>query len=223
MTAHHSNHRIVTAGVKPADARLAVILIHGRGGSPEDMLGFAGRLGTGDITYIAPEAAGHSWWPNSFLAPLVANEPGLSSGLSVIDNQINYLNSQGLSDNQIIIAGFSQGGCLALEYVARSGRSLLAGLGFSSALVGNVESGKPPVAELYNYSPKGFDYDGSNLAGVDVFIGCHEHDPHIPLARVKESADVFKKLGASVTKHVYPGSGHGITEDEISFFQQLVK
>ena len=167
------------------------------------------------------QAAGGSWWPASFLAPIEANEPGLSSGLGVLDGLVERLEESGFGPDRIVIMGFSQGACLVLEYAARSGRLFHGIVGLSGGLVGTGEAAGPPRDELYGHVPKQFAYD-ARLAGVPVFLGCHERDPHIPLARVQESAEVFSRRGASVRVEVLPGAGHGVVVEEVRAVRGLL-
>ena len=216
----HAGGRVAQAGAPLTRARLAVVMAHGRGGSPEDMLRLAEALALPDVAYLAPAAAGGSWWPASFLAPVEANEPGLSSGLGVLDGLMEQLEEDGFGPDRIAVMGFSQGACLALEYAARSGRPHGI-VGLSGGLVGTSEAAGPPRDELYGHVPKQFAY-GARLAGASVFLGCHERDPHIPLARVQESAAVFNRLGASVRVEVLPGAGHGVVEEEVRAVRGLL-
>ena len=185
------------------------------------MLGLAEHLALPDVAYLAPAAAGNSWWPVSFLAPIDANEPGLSSGLGALDRLVDRLVGSGFGPDRIVMVGFSQGACLALEYAARSGSSFHAVVGLSGGLIGTGEEIGPPRDDLYGYAPKQFAYD-ARMADVEVFLGCHERDPHIPLARVQESAAVFNRLGASVRVEVLPGAGHGIVVEEIRAIRRLL-
>ncbi len=184
------------------------------------MLRLAEHLALPDAAFLAPAAAGGSWWPASFLAPLTANEPGLSSALDAFRTLIGRLQDSGVGTDRIVPMGFSQGACLALEYAARSGRAFKGVVGLSGGLVGTGEAGGPPADALYGYAPKRFDYHAP-LAGGPVFLGCHERDPHIPLARVHESARVFERLGSAVTVEVLPGAGHGIVEEEVRALRGL--
>ena len=182
------------------------------------MLELAGRLGLPDLAYVAPRAPARSWWPESFLAPLAANEPWLSSALAAVADAVDDLVAAGIGVECIEIMGFSQGACLALEYAARAGRRFRGVTGLSGALLGTGEAAGPPSEALYGHAPKRFDYPGT-LDGVPVFLGCHRHDPHIPLLRVEESAAAFERLGAAVTSRIYPGRGHGLVEDEIAYLR----
>ena len=210
----HAGGRVVQAGAPLARARVVLVMAHGRGGSPEDMLRLGEHLALPEAAFVAPAAAGGSWWPASFLAPLAANEPGLSSGLGVVRTLIGTLQDSGIGPDRIVLMGFSQGACLALEYAARSGRVFRGVVGLSGGLVGTGEAGGPATDALYGHAPKRFDYAAS-LPGSSVFLGCHERDPHIPLARVQESAAVFERLGSAVTVKVLAGAGHGIVEEEV--------
>lgn len=209
----HAGRPLARAGMPLDEARLAMVLLHGRGSSAADILGLFEHLAIDDVAALAPEAAGHSWWPQSFLAPLAANEPFLSSALAVVGDLVGSLEARGVARERIVVCGFSQGGCLALEAAARLGPfRLVAGL--SAALVGTAETDAPPSPALYGHRPKRFDY-ASRFDGAPVLLACHERDPHIPLARVRESAAVFEGLGASVATLVAPGPGHAPTEEAV--------
>lgn len=216
--APHGDRRIATAGPSPAHARLAMVMIHGRGGSPEDMLGLHAHLAVPDVAAFAPEAGGNSWWPNSFLAPLASNEPGVSSGLSVLEELLDDLTTAGMEAERTVLVGFSQGACLALEAAARLARPLRAVAALSGGLVGTTDGDGPSMPELYGHADKRFAYDG-RLDGVPVLIGCHEQDPHIPLARVHRSAEVLTNMGADVETQVLPGAGHGIVTEEAAWLR----
>ena len=217
----HAGGRVGQAGASLARARLAVVMLHGRGGSADDMLGLAAHLAIADIGYLAPEAAGNSWWPQSFLAPLAANEPGLSSALDVVARLLTHLDREGFASERVVVLGFSQGACLALESIARAGRPLYGVVAMSGGLLGTGEADGPPRHDLSNHAPKRFDYAG-RLDGTAAFLGCHERDPHIPIARVRETQAVLDRQGATGTARIYPGAGHGITEEGVRFTRGLL-
>ena len=204
----HRGQQVLTLGPPPASARIAMIMVHGRGASAEDMLGLAGEVGTADVAVLAPQAAGRTWYPYSFLSPIADNEPGITSGLGVIAGLIDGLAAQQIPIERIALIGFSQGACLSLEFAARHPRRYKAVIGLSGGLIG------PPG------TPR--DYPGS-LAGAPVFLGCSDVDPHIPLARVRESAEVFRRMGASVDERIYPRMGHTVNEDEIEAIRTLLR
>jgi phospholipase/carboxylesterase len=198
---------IVRAGAPIGAARAAVVLVHGRGASAEGMLSLADALAARDVAYVAPQASGHSWYPYSFLAPIAQNEPYLTNALNTISGVVGELGAQGVADERIVLLGFSQGACLALEYAARNARRFGGIVGFSGGLIG----------------PEGMPRDHSgSLAGTPVFLGCSDIDSHIPLARVHESAEVLRKLGGQVSEQIYPGMGHTIIQDEIVHAQKIL-
>jgi phospholipase/carboxylesterase len=217
----HRDSRVFEDGAPLSRARLAVIMLHGRGGSAADILSLAEHFAVPDIAYVAPEAAGQSWWPQSFLAPLAANEPGLSSSLDAVARLVAHLERYDFNRQRIVVLGFSQGACLALEYVARAEAPCNAVIAMSGGLLGTAEVDGAPRADLYGHAPKRFDYAG-RLDGTIAFLGCHARDPHIPLARVRESQGVLERLGAKVTTQIYPGGGHGVTEEEVRFVRGLL-
>lgn len=191
---------VPTSGAPLARARAVMILLHGRGGTGENMLSLADALAQPDIACLAPQAPGNTWYPNSFLAPLQQNEPALSHALARVGAMVDDVAEQGFAPERIVLLGFSQGGCLALEYAARNAQRYGAVIGLSAGLIG--PEGTPR------------DYAGS-LAGTPMFIGCSDVDAHIPLWRVQESTRVLRALGSDVTERIYPGMGHTINDDEI--------
>lgn len=217
----HAGGRVATGGAPLARAGLAMIMLHGRGGSPEDMLSLAGHLALPDIACLAPTAAGGSWWPQSFLAPLAANQPGLGSALAAVGRLAGKLADEGFGPDRLVILGFSQGACLALEYAARSGQPHRVVAGLSGGLIGTGDAPGAADPALYGHEPKRFDYDG-RLDGTPVLLGCHERDPHIPLARVQKSADVFGGMGARVETLIHPGGGHAVVADEIAALRAML-
>ena len=196
----HRGQPVFQHGPQPSAARLTMIMVHGRGASADDVLSLAAEFGTTDVAYLAPQAAGRTWYPYSFLSPMQDNEPGISSGLRVLAGLVDGLVAQNIPHARIALLGFSQGACLSLEFAARHPRRYAAIIGLSGGLIG--PSGTPR------------DYPGS-LDEAPVFLGCSDIDAHIPLARVRESAEVFRRMGASVDERIYPGMGHTVSEDEI--------
>src|SRR5262245_41414187 len=166
----HQGTPVARLGVEPAAARAAVILLHGRGGTVQDILGLARAFWRDDVAYLAPAAANHTWYPQPFLAPLDANEPWLSSALARVEEVLASLVAEGLAHERVIVAGFSQGACLTLEHAARNPRRYGGTIAFTGGLIG------PPG------TPR--DYPGS-LAGTPVFLGSGDPDPHVPWERVE--------------------------------------
>ena len=193
--------RIAMGGAPLTRAKAAMILLHGRGATAEGMLDLADVFAQPDMAYLAPQAPGRTWYPHSFLAPIEQNEPHLSRALAQVDALVSELGHNGFAPQRIVLLGFSQGGCLALEHAARNAQRYGAVIGLSAGLVG--PEGTPR------------DYRGS-LAGTRVVLGCSDVDAHIPLARVKETTRVLGALGGDVVERIYPGMGHTINDDEIA-------
>ncbi|MCI0397600.1 MAG: alpha/beta hydrolase [Chloroflexi bacterium] len=208
ITGPHQNQPVVAAGKPLAQARAAVILVHGRGATAESILELAEELYHPDVAYLAPQAAGNTWYPYSFLSPIPQNEPGISSGLAALAALLERVVVAGIPYERIVLGGFSQGACLATEFVARNARRYGGVLDYSGGLIG------PPG------TPR--DYQGS-LAGTPVFLGCSDVDPHIPKERVQETADVLTRLGGQVTMRLYPGMGHMINQEEVEAGRRIVE
>ncbi|HEX2090843.1 MAG TPA: hypothetical protein VHG28_00520 [Longimicrobiaceae bacterium] len=207
MNGPHQGQRVGTAGVPLAEARAAMVMVHGRGASAEDILTLVPALDRPEFAYLAPQAAGNTWYPNSFMAPIPSNEPGISSGMQAIRDLLARVEAAGIPPERTMLLGFSQGACLSLEFAARHSRRYGGVAGLSGGLIG--PDGTPR------------DYAGS-LDGTPVFLGCSDVDFHIPARRVEFSARVLEGLGAEVTLRLYPGMGHLVNEDEIAQVQALM-
>lgn len=208
MTSPHQGQRVVRAGVPLEAAKAAMVLLHGRGASAENILELARELAVPGFAYLAPQAANYSWYPNSFLAPIESNEPGISSGLSAVGDIVTEIQNAGISSERMILLGFSQGACLALEFAARNARRWGGIAALSGGLIG--PEGTPR------------EYHGS-LQETPVFLGCSEVDPHIPKARVIETAQVMKRLGGDVTLNLYANMGHTVNRDEINAVTEIME
>jgi predicted esterase len=204
----HQGQPLLTAGRPLDEARAALILVHGRGATAQSILELGGVLTHPDFAYLAPQASGNAWYPYSFLAPIPQNEPGITSGLQAVADAVAVVEAAGIPAEQIVLGGFSQGACLASEFVARHARRYGGLLVFSGGLIG------PPG------TPR--DFEGT-LDGTPVFIGCSDVDPHIPIERVMETADTLTNLGAKVSQQIYPNMGHTIVQDELDHALQIIQ
>ncbi len=204
----HGRAEVLTTGILLADARAAMVLCHGRGASARDILGLADHFETPETLFVAPQAEEHSWYPRSFLAPLRENEPYLSSALALLGAIVAQLEREGIAPHRQLVLGFSQGGCLALEFVGRNARRYGGVAGLSAGLIG----------------PPGRSWDfPTSLAGTPVFLGCSDRDPHIPRERLEESARELARVGAAVELQIYPGLGHTINLDELERVQRMLE
>jgi predicted esterase len=198
---------MLTAGEPLDRARVAMVMVHGRGATAKDILTVADELVQPKFAYLAPQAAGNTWYPNSFLAPIPSNEPGLSSGFAAIADVLAQVSRAGIPPERTMLLGFSQGACLTLEFVARHARRYGGIAGLSGGLIG-------PDGTLRDYT--------GTLAGTPILLGCSDVDPHIPKARVQHTAEVLRRLGGDVIMQLYPNMGHEINQDEISFVRGMM-
>ncbi|MBE2214581.1 MAG: dienelactone hydrolase family protein [Opitutaceae bacterium] len=187
-------------------AHAAVILLHGRGSSGHDMAELAQALAADGIAFLAPSAADGTWYPNRFLAPLASNEPWLSQGLRAIGSLIREAEATGVPRERIGLVGFSQGACLALEYAFRHPDRFAFVAGLSGALIGPIDSPRPVI----------------DMKQTPVLIACAESDSHIPLPFVQESAAVFARSKASVTRQVYAGAAHALFPGELEWLRARI-
>ena len=185
-----------------------MLMVHGRGASADDILSLSNDLDQPGFAYFAPQAAGNTWYPNRFLVPLTENEPWLSSALAFVEEVLAEITNAGIPAEQIMLLGFSQGACLALEFAARNARRYGGIVGLSGALIGPDDAPR--------------DYKGS-LAGTPVFLGCSDVDFHVPKERVDQTAEILKNLGGEVTKRLYPNMGHTVNQDEIDFVRGMMQ
>lgn len=196
----HQGQPVARAGAPLEEATAAMILVHGRGATATSILELGHAFGRSEIALQAPQAAGHTWYPYSFIAPLAKNEPGISSGLAAIGERVEELVAAGIPHERIVFAGFSQGACLASTFVARNPRRWGGLMVFSGGLIG----------------PLGMEFDlPGDLAGTPAFMGCSDRDAHIPLERFEQTGQVLERMGADVQLVVYPGMPHTIIPDEI--------
>jgi phospholipase/carboxylesterase len=205
--APHAGQPVLRAGVPVSEARAAVIMIHGRGAGPRNILDLVPLIGHPRAAYVAPGANGGTWYPKSFLSPIPENEPGISSGIAVIHGLIDEIVSGGVPTERIMLLGFSQGACLMCTAAQRRPTRYGGVIAFSGGLIG----------------PPGTAWEGQHdFQSTTAFFGCSDVDAHVPEARVRESAAVYERMGARVTTRIYPGMGHLVNEDEASFARDLL-
>lgn len=207
QTGPHQGQPVYRAGAELSSARLGMILLHGRGATAGDILALANEIEGSGVAYLAPQAANRTWYPYSFLEPIARNEPGLTSGLAVIAQLLETLDDEGLPAEQVMLLGFSQGACLAMEFAARHARRYAGLIGLSGGLIG-------PSVERERYQ--------GSLEGAPIFLGCSDVDPHIPRERVEETAEVMQALGGQVTKRLYPNMPHTVNRDEIDVINEML-
>lgn len=203
----HAGQPVASWGEALDWATTAVIMLHGRGASARSILELAPVLASPGVAFLAPGALGGTWYPMSFMAPTAQNEPGITSGISVVHGLIDEVIAQGIPAERIVLLGFSQGACLASTAAQRRPRRYGGVVVLSGGLIG------PPGTT--------WSEDG-DFAGTPVFLGCSDIDAHIPEARVRESAAVFERMHAAVDCRIYAGMGHLVNEDEIRWVRDLL-
>lgn len=203
----HQGQPVRTAGRPLDQARAAMVMVHGRGATANSILTLAAELNHPDFAYLAPQASGNTWYPNSFLAPIPNNEPGISSGMQAIQDILDRIEQAGIPAERTMLLGFSQGACLSLEFAARHARRYGGIACLSGGLIG--PDGTPR------------DYPGS-LDRTPVFLGCSDVDFHIPAERVEFSGEAMRDLNGEVTVRLYRGMGHTVNEDEIAQVQTIM-
>ena len=203
----HAGQPVETAGAPPQAAEAAVVLLHGRGASAKSILGLVDDLYQHGATYLAPQAARNTWYPRSGYVTFEENEPWFSSALDTVKRSLEMASDAGVPPDRTLLLGFSQGGCLASEFVARNPRRYGGLVVLSGSLLG------PETRR---------DYEG-DIDETPVFLGCSSEDRYVAAERVHESASVLEGLGGDVTSQLYDGLGHAINEDELEMAERLIE
>jgi predicted esterase len=209
----HGPGAVLHFGVEPADAKAAVVLLHGRGGSARDILRLAQALALPDVAFFAPEAAGNTWYPLSFLASREENEPYLSSALHKVEMVVRGLEESGLTRSRIVVGGFSQGACLATEFVAHADTAYGGLVALTGGLIGPPEWVEAHDADAHEH----------DLTGMRAYFGSGDPDPHVPWSRVEASAARLRAKGAAVTLQRFPGRQHTVSPEEIEAARALIQ
>ncbi|HYM67385.1 MAG TPA: dienelactone hydrolase family protein [Patescibacteria group bacterium] len=197
---------VLASGAPLEAARIAMIMVHGRGATAPDILTLAAEIDRPELAYLAPQAPGNAWYPLPFMSPIAANEPHLTDALGALGMLLARVEKT-VSAERVILLGFSQGACLTTEFAARNARRFGGVVGLSGGLIG--PAGTPR------------DYPGQ-FEGTPVFLGCSDIDPHIPKERVQETGEVMGRMGARVTLRLYEGMGHTVSPDEIAAVREIV-
>lgn len=208
MTMPHEDSPVLATGAKVEDASAVMILIHGRGASAQDILTLAPHLDYRGVAYLAPQAEGFTWYPNRFIFPVEQNEPYLSAALAKVDVLVKQAEALGIPSEKIFIGGFSQGACLASEYVIRNPKNYGGLLAFSGGYIGPLGLAREALGDL---------------GGMPALLGCSDTDPHIPLQRVQETTSLLKAMGAEVTERIYPNMDHTINDEELELARKLIE
>jgi predicted esterase len=209
MNNPHKGQPVATRGKPIEESRGVVVMMHGRERDTEDILGVAERIGEEEsFAYVAPAAKDNSWYPYSFMEPIEKNEPYLTHALEVVDDVVNELVGKGIPKERIVLAGFSQGACLAAEYAVRHAARYGGILLFTGGLIG-------PPGTVWEYA--------RSFGGTPVFLGTSDVDEFVPVERVHESTEVFEAMGAEVELRVYPGMDHIVNDDEVAVARQILQ
>ena len=203
----HQNQPVLAAGDKLEEAQAAMLMVHGRGASAQDILSLSTELDQPGIAYLAPQAAAGTWYPYRFLEPVEVNEPWLSSALRQLEQVLDIIKNAGIPADRTILLGFSQGACLAVEFAARNAQRYGGIVALSGGLIG-------PQVNASQYA--------GNLEGTPVFLGCSDVDPHIPQQRVKETAQALQTLGGDVTMKFYKNMGHTVNQNELDHVREMM-
>lgn len=192
-------YKILEKGKPLAQAKKALILIHGRGGSAHDIISLADEFCDDSFYIAAPQATNHTWYPYGFMVDEASNEPWLTSAVNTVKRLMDDIGKHIAAEN-LYIMGFSQGACLTLEVSARFADKFGGVAAFTGGLIG-----KQLVPSRY----------ADNFKGTKIFLGNSDIDPHIPVHRSEDSRKILIEKGADVVLKIYPNMPHTINRDEI--------
>jgi predicted esterase len=196
--------------VAPEDAAATLVLLHGRGHTPETMHALAERLDLADVACVTPAAPGGSWYPERFYVRRALNEPHLGAALATAHGALDELEARGVPAARIVLGGFSQGACVACDALASRPRPLGGLAVLCGGLVG-ADAGEWPRP-----AP-------GALAGLPVLLAGTERDEWVSPDRVRATAEILRAAGAAVDVRVSPPAPHEVHPEEVDALRQLVR
>jgi predicted esterase len=203
----HAGQPVLLRGKPLGEGAAVMIMVHGRNAGPGNILELVPALDHPDFTYLAPAAANGTWYPLSFLSEIRKNEPGISSGISVIHGLVDRAVEHGVPVERVMLLGFSQGACLAVTAAFQRPDRYGGVIVYSGGLIG----------------PSGTKWEAAgSFDGTPVLLGCSDIDPHIPKRRVDETAATLQGMGAVVTERIYAGMAHTVNEEEIALTREIM-
>lgn len=208
----HHGQPVLHTGEDLSRARGAVILLHGRGASAEDILGLSEAIELPGLAWFAPEAAARVWLPNPFSQPIADNEPWLSSALAVVGTLVDGIDRAGVPAGRTFVGGFSQGACLAAEYGLRHPRRWGGIFVLSGAALG--PAGDPASTSL---RPPG------SFEGTPAIVSCGDPDPYFDAPSIHRTALLFRERGANVQELLVPGLGHQVSDEAMEMCRAAIE
>jgi predicted esterase len=201
---------LAETGPSRTDAQRAGLLLHGRERLPEEMLDIAARLHIERFRWVAPAADGGTWYPYRFTDPFIVNEASVDEAMAACDAAFTEMRDGGrLTPAHLAIVGFSQGACIASEYVLRNPGSCSVLVMFTGGLIG--------------YDIRRWLVSGVRLDGVRVFLTGSDVDEWIPESRTRLTEAILSALGADVRMRLYPGRPHIVSDEEIDEARALLE
>ncbi|QRV16601.1 dienelactone hydrolase family protein [Haloterrigena salifodinae] len=206
----HAGQPLLAAGAPALAAEAALVVCHGRGATAQGVINLFEPVSRHGLAVLAPQAERSRWYPRSAAALRTENEPWLSSSVDCVAATLGAAAEIGIPPERTVLAGFSQGACVAAEYVRRN-PNRYGGLAVLSATLPGSD------AEL-----EATDIDGS-LAETPVLLGYGAEDPHVDPSRVAATAQIFERADAAVDERRYPETGHEVTDDEFAAIGALLE
>jgi phospholipase/carboxylesterase len=207
----HADATLETGGAPAAAAAVAVVLVHGRGGTAEGLLRLADEFYRPGAALLAPNAVRSNWFPAGHDAPIAANEPSLTSAADCVAATLDAAGEIGISPERVVLVGISQGGAVVSEFLRRRPRRYGGAFVVSAALPGDDLTERSVVVEGDGDENR-TGRENRPLAGTPVAIDSSEGDPYVPVERVRATAAAFRRGGASVDLRIDRGDGHGLSD-----------
>ena len=187
-----------TAGPNLTDARAVVVALHGRSSTAEFILARALEITASDptVAVIAPQAFDNEWYRGRNFEARAALGERLEKSVHDVQAILDSVTRR-VPAERVVLLGFSQGACLAIEVFTRRSQRLGAVLAFSGAVIGEPNEDRPP---------------GDAVEGTPVLLGASVGDPWVKRADIDRTAALLATAGADVTLCPVPGDVHAIHE-----------
>jgi phospholipase/carboxylesterase len=204
----------IETGPRP---QAAVIWLHGLGADGHDFEPIVPELGLArPVRFVFPHAPVRAvtinngmrmraWYDILQFGGGAEDEAGIRESQRLIENLVEVERTKGIQAGKIVLAGFSQGGAIALQTALRHPERLAGVLALSTYL--------PLAAKLQEA--------GAANRATPIFMAHGSFDDIIPLRRAEQSRDLLKQAGYPVEWRVYP-MPHSVSAEEIRDIAQFL-
>lgn len=190
-----------------SQARAVCVLVHGRGQSPEEMRShILARLAAPETAFFLPRAAASSWYAARAIDPVTEETRAeLVAALDALGAVVAEARTS-FPGLPLLLAGFSQGACLALEYCFEGRPPPEALVALTGCRVGHRDDERP----------------GRFPSGLPVYLTGSDADPWIPAAALAEAAGELAIAGAALRLDSFPGRPHEAADSEVAMMASIL-